>query len=146
MLYKYILIFQFYPSNSTCFYNLDTNKNLPWDLKVCIVLIQKSLHYLENICSFSCFLYALSFIYSGIYFSQIRTLPLKSLAISNFHNVRYDIFSFISYCNSNGSSLIFIVLDLLSRVIFCMYQCSVYAIQGFSAMEQHEEDMKTFIH
>lgn len=85
------------------------------------MLVQKNLNELGNICSFFHLPYALSFMYSGIYFSQTHTLPLKSLAILTFHNMKYDILSVISYCTLNKSALIFIVLGLLSQVNFCMY-------------------------
>lgn len=140
MLYKYNLIFQFYASNSTCFYNLHTNKNLAWDLKVCIVLIQKSLNYLKP-----CVAFPASFMHYHLctpVFTSPRYIlyPLKALLFLTI------IFSVISYCNSNESSLIFIVLDLHAKNSSGEYWCSVYAIQGFCATKQHEEDMKTFIH
>lgn len=63
--------------------------------------------------SFSHLPYALSFMYSTIYFSQVDILPLNSLAISTVHHKRNYVLSGISYCTSNESSFIFIELDLL---------------------------------
>lgn len=129
------------------FYNLDINKNIAWDLKVCFVLVQKNLNELRNICSFFHLLYALSFMYAGIYFSQIHTLPLKALLFQPFiiWNMIFSLLFLIALWMNLHSFLYYWAYS--PRLILACIFCSVCAIQGFSATKQHVEDMKTtFIH